>query len=362
MKITKLDVRFYKRPYDVPISNGKYTYYNTEIVLCRVFTDEDIIGVGWTHGDEMVLTAAKKMESYLVGEDPINVEKIWEKIYLPKIFGRKGLETRAISAIDIALWDIRGKVFGQPLYKLLGGFRNEVPVYVAGGYYETGKSNRGLQAEMEKNLSKGIRAIKMKIGRLSVKEDVKRIEDVRKTVGDSVDILVDANNAYSRIDALKMGLELDRLGVYWFEEPVNCDDLEGSAFLVNKINTPIAIGENEYTRYGFRDIIEAKATNVLNADAQILGGITEWKKVADLAAAYNIPVAPHGDQEIHVHLVASVSNGLIVEYYDTNLNALLNRMFKNKTKLNPNGTVSPSELPGIGFELNLEGLEEFRAI
>jgi D-arabinonate dehydratase len=361
MKITKMDVRFYKKPYDIPISNGKYTYYNTEIVICQVSTDEGITGVGWTHGDEMVLCAAKKIEPYIIGEDPINVERIWDKIYLPKIFGRKGLATRAISAVDIALWDIRGKAFGQPLYKMLGGFRKEVPVYVAGGYYETGKSNSGLQEEMEANLQKGIKAIKMKIGRFTIKDDLKRIEDVRKTVGDSVDILVDANNAYSRMDAFKIGLELDRLGVYWFEEPVNCDDIDGSAFLVDRINTPIALGENEYTRYGFRDIIAARATNVLNADAQILGGITEWKKVADLAAAYNMPLAPHGDQEIHVHLVASISNGLIVEYYDTNLNALLDRMFKTKTVLNPNGTVSPSELPGIGFEVNFDAIEEFLA-
>lgn len=360
MKIIGMEVLPYSKPFDVPISNGKYTYYSTDIVLCLVHTDVGITGIGWTHGDEMTYIAAKKLEPYILGEDPINVEKIWEKIYLPKIFGRKGLATRAISAVDIALWDIRGKVSNLPLYKLLGGYRTEVPVYVAGGYYEDNKSNENLQLEMQKNLEKGVKAIKMKIGRFSIAEDVKRIEDVKSSVGSDVDILVDANNAYSRIDAMKMGRELDNLGIYWFEEPISCDDLEGSAILVDKINTPIASGENEYTRYGFKSMLDTKSINVLNADAQILGGITEWKKVADMASAYNIPVAPHGDQEIHVHLVSSVANGLIVEYYDTNTNVLRDRMFKNKTLLNSNGTVSPSELPGIGVELDLEAIEEFK--
>lgn len=360
MKITKMEVHAYSKPYDTPISNGKYTYYTTDIVICLVHTDEGFTGIGWTHGDEITYTAAKRIEPYLIGEDPINVERIWEKIYLPKIFGRKGLATRAISAVDIALWDIRGKVAQLPLYKMLGGYRSEVPVYVAGGYYESGKSNRKLQEEMEENLAKGVKAIKMKIGRVTIKEDIKRIEDVKNSVGPEVEVLVDANNAYSRMDALKIGSALDELGVYWFEEPISCDDFEGSAILVDRLKTPIAAGENEYTRYGFKDMVQAKSVNVVNADAQILGGITEWKKVADYVSAHNIPIAPHGDQEIHVHLVAAVANGLIVEYYDTNTNVLRDRMFKNKTQLNPNGTVSPSELPGIGVELDLDAIKEFK--
>ncbi len=360
MKITSLEVRAYSKPFDVPISNGKYTYYSTDIIICQIHTDAGLTGVGWTHGDQITYTAAKNIEPYIVGEDPINVERIWEKMYLPKIFGRKGLATRAISAVDIALWDIKGKFANLPLYKLLGGFRAEVPVYIAGGYYESGKSNDGLQKEMEENLAKGVKAIKMKIGRLSIAEDIKRIEDVQKSVGPDVDVLVDANNAYSRMDALKMGRALDSLGVYWFEEPISCDDFEGSALLVQKLDTPIAAGENEYTRYGFRDMIQSHSVNIVNADAQILGGITEWKKVADFTATHNIPIAPHGDQEIHVHLVSSVANGLIVEYYDTNTNVLKDRMFKNKMTLNPNGTVSPSELPGIGVELDLDAIKEFR--
>ena len=281
-------------------------------------------------------------------------------MYLPKIFGRKGLTTRAISAVDIALWDIIGKAAGRPLYRLLGGSRDEVPVYIAGGYYETDKSVSQLREEMEQNIAKGIKAIKMKIGRLPLSEDLKRIEAIREEVGDRVDILVDANNAYSRIDALKIGRMMEKLNVYWFEEPLAPDDLEGAAELARSLDVPIASGENEYTLWGFRDIITSGSVDIINADAQVLGGITEWRKVAGFAMAHHIPIAPHGSQEIHVHLVASVPNGLIVEYYDSNLASLNDAMFEQKLSLNPNGTVSPFKGPGLGVTINFEAIEPYR--
>jgi D-arabinonate dehydratase len=171
---------------------------------------------------------------------------------------------------------------------------------------------------------------------------------------------VDANNAYNRLDAFKMGRELDKRDIYWFEEPLSPDDLEGCAELCRRIDTPVAIGENEYTRWGFKQILDAGAAQVLNADAQVLGGITEWKKVADLAMASHILVAPHGDQEIHAHLVSAVPNGLIVEYYDNNLNTLKEKMFKTHLTLDADGNVRVPSMPGIGFEIDFEALDRFR--
>ncbi len=360
MKIIKFDVRRYTRPFDQPISNGKYTYYGTNLVVCQVFTDTGITGIGWVDGQDIVYQAVKRMEEYVLGEDPFNVERIWDKLYLPKIFGRKGLTTRAISVIDIALWDIIGKAAGKPLYQLLGGYRDSVPVYIAGGYYQDDGTNPNLKEEMEENIDKGVKAVKMKIGKVSIAEDIERIEEVRSIVGNRIEILVDANNAYSRIEALKMGRELDRLGVYWFEEPLNPDDLKGAAELDSKIDTPVAAGENEYTHHGFRDLIDSGSASIINADAQVLGGITEWKKVANYAMAHHIPIAPHGSQEVHIHLVSAVPNGLIVEYYDSNTDVLRNLMFKNNLKLNKDGTVSPPNKPGLGFEVDFDAIGEFR--
>lgn len=359
MKIVDLIVKAYSAPHPRPISNGKYTYGATEIVICQVLTDEGVIGLGWAHGTSLVIDTLLSLRDRVLGEDPFNVERIWDKMYLPKVYGRKGFETRAISAVDIALWDIIGKVAGRPVRQLLGGYADAIPAYIAGGYYESGKNHDGLREEMRANLASGAKAIKMKIGGASIQEDIDRIDAVRETIGTGVKLLVDANNAYNRIDALKMGRELDKRDIYWFEEPLHPDDLEGCAELCRKLDTPIAVGENEYTRWGFKQLIDLKVAQVLNADAQVLGGITEWKKVADLAMAAHVLVAPHGDQEIHTHLVSAVPNGLIAEYYDNNTNALLKDMFPHPLKPDGRGYVSVPDKPGLGVDINFEAIAKY---
>lgn len=359
MKITDLNVWAYAAPYEQAISNGKYTYGATEIVVCEVLTDEGITGIGWTHGTHVVVDTMMSLKERIIGQDPFNVEKIWDMMYLPKIYGRKGFETRAISGIDIALWDIKGKVAGRSIHQLLGGYSSSIPAYIAGGYYESGKDYTRLQEEMRINIKNGAGAVKMKIGAVSIREDLERIDAVRDAIGPDIRLLVDANNAYNRMDALKMGRELDRRDIYWFEEPLSPDDLDGSAELCRKLDTPIAIGENEYTRWGFKQLIDKQAGMILNADAQVLGGITEWKKVADLAMASHILMAPHGDQEIHMHLVAAVPNGLIAEYYDNNTNALLKEMFKEPVKLDGSGHILLPHRPGLGVTIDFERITRY---
>ena len=360
MKITEIAVQAYSAPHQNPISNGKYTYGATEIVVCEVITDEGVVGVGWAHGTNLVIDTMLSLRERIIGEDPFNVERIWDMMYLPKVYGRKGFEMRAISAIDIALWDIKGKVAGRSIRQLLGGFADSVPAYIAGGYYEAGKGVEGLREEMRNNLASGARAIKMKIGGTSISEDLERIDIVREIIGSDVALLVDANNAYNRIEALKMGRELDKRDIYWFEEPLSPEDIEGCAELCRKLDTPIAIGENEYARWGFKQLIDANAAQILNADAQVLGGITEWKKVADLAMANHILIAPHGDQEVHTHLVSAIPNGLIAEYYDNNTNALLKEMFTEPIKLDERGCISAPNKPGLGVTINFEKILKYR--
>ena len=359
MKITEVTSAIYSRPHERPITNGKYTYTEISVVVVKVTTDDGLTGIGWAGGGSIVGETVKELEPYVVGEDPFNVERIWDKMYLPKVFGRKGLTTRAISAVDIAIWDLIGKAVEKPLYQLLGGYRDTVPAYIAGGYYEEGKGLDGLSREMETNLKLGARAIKMKIGAVSLREDEKRVKAVREVIGDEVDLLVDANNAYNTYQATQMAHRLEEYDAFWFEEPVSPDNIGGSAEVAASSDIPIATGENEYTRWGFRDLIEARAADIINADAQVLGGITEFRKVADLASAYEIPVAPHGSQGVHVHLVAAIPNGLIVEYYEKNTNPLEGMMFDQSLEL-VNGQVSPPKRPGLGVELNEKALEPYR--
>lgn len=360
MRITDIQINAYSAPHATPISNGKYTYGSTDIVVVTVLTNEGVVGYGWAHGTDIVIDTLKSLAARVIGEDPFNVQRIWDKMYLPKVYGRKGFETRAISAIDIALWDIMGKVAGRPVRQLLGGFRDTVPAYIAGGYYEADKNHEGLRQQMLRNLASGAKAVKMKIGGATIEEDLERIDVVRETVGSAVKVMVDANNAYTRLEALRMGRELDKRNIFWFEEPLHPDDLEGCAELCRKLDTPIAIGQNEYTRWGFNQLIQNHCAQILNADAQVLGGITEWKKVADLAMASHILVAPHGDQEIHTHLVSAIPNGLIVEYYDNNTNSLLNDMFSSHIRLDANGCVTAPTAPGIGVEIDFQAIERYR--
>jgi D-arabinonate dehydratase len=368
VKITQVSAELYAKPYKTPISNGKYTYDASKNVVVRISTDENIEGVGICGGggisalpdNDIVVTVVNDMAQALIGEDPFNVERIWESLYQPKIFGRKGLTTRAISAIDIALWDIVAKAVERPLYQVLGGYTDEVRAYIAGGYYEEGKGLAELQDEMVGYVSQGANAVKMKVGAVPLREDEARVCAVREAIGPNVDLLVDANNAYVHADAVRMGRILEDYAAFWFEEPVSPDNMRGSALTARSSTVPVAAGENEYTRWGFRELFEAGAVDIVNPDAMVLGGITEYRRVAALASAYEIPIAPHGMQEIHIHLLAAFPMPLILEYYNPNVAGLNDVMFQEKLQLTNKGTVKLPQGPGLGVELNWEALREYK--
>jgi len=360
MKITDISSEEYRWPRAKPITNGLHTYTHSELSFVKIETDEGVTGIGLGRGGAIALATIEKLKPELIGEDPINVERLWNKMWVPKLIGRRGMTTRAISSIDIGLWDIRAKVAGMPLYKMLGGFRDRVPTYVAGGYYEEGKGLKELAQEMDYNVEMGARAVKMKIGAVSVCEDAERVKAVRDAVGPDVKVLVDANCAYRYYEAIQLAKRIEEYDVFWFEEPVAADDYAGHRKLAQATSIPIASGENEYTRYGFRDLIAEEAVAVLNADAEILGGVTEWMKVAALAQANHIDVAPHGSQEIHVHLVSAVPNGLILEFYSDTTNPMWGKIYRETLRINSDGTVSPPDVPGIGADPNYEELAPYR--
>ncbi len=360
MKITGIATEEYRWPRARPITNGLHTYTHLEFSLVRIKTDEGIEGIGLGNGGAIWRSTIERLAPELIGEDPINVERLWAKMWVPKLIGRRGLTTRAISSIDIGLWDIRAKVANLPLYKLLGGYRDAVPTYVAGGYYEDGKGLKELAAEMEHNLRMGARAIKMKVGAVPISEDVERVRVVRETIGPDVKLLIDANCAYRWYSAVQFAKRIEEYDIFWFEEPVKPDDYDGHRKLAQQTSIPIATGENEYTRYGFRDLIKHDAAAIFNADAKVLGGVTEFMKVAALAQANDLDIAPHGTQDIHVHLVAAIPNGLILEFYRDTVDPMWGRIYKTTLALNADGTVSPPTAPGIGVDPDYAVLAEYR--
>ena len=360
MKIVEITTEAYRWPRSKPISNGMHTYTHVELSLVKIKTDMEITGIGLGGGGAIEKATIERLKPILLGEDPLDVERLWHKMWVPKLIGRRGLTTRVISTIDIGLWDLRAKVVGLPLYKLLGGYRDRVPAYVAGGYYEEGKGLKELAEEMAYNVEMGARAIKMKIGALPIREDVERVKVVRQTIGPDVKLMVDANCAYRYYEAIQLAKRIEEYDPFWFEEPVAPDDYEGYHKLAQATTIPIAAGENEYTRYGFRDLIAQKAVAILNADAVILGGVTEFMKVAALAQAYDLDIAPHGPQELHVHLVAAIANGLILEYYRDTVDPMWGKKYRHTLRINDDGTVSPPEVPGIGIDPNDDALRPYR--
>ncbi|MCG8350381.1 MAG: mandelate racemase/muconate lactonizing enzyme family protein [Chloroflexales bacterium] len=360
MKITKISLETYSWPRKQPIANGKHTYTNYGMTLVNIETNEGITGIGIGGAGKIARATIAKLTPLLIGEDPLDVERLWHKMWAPKLIGRRGFTTRAISIIDIGLWDLRAKAAGMPLYKLLGGYRDRVPIYIAGGYYAEGRGLKELAEEMVSYVEMGARAVKMKIGALPIPEDVARVKAVREAIGPDIKLMVDANCAYRAYEAIQVAKRIEEYDPFWFEEPIAPDDYAGHRRIAETTSIPIATGENEYTRYGFRDLIATNAVPILNADATHLGGVTEFMKVVALAQAHDLDIAPHGKQEVHVHLVAAIANGLILEFYPKEFNPLWGQMYHSTLQINDDGAVSPPNVPGIGIDPNYEVLQQYR--
>jgi len=361
MKVVEVVTNLYRSKRSRPIRNGLYTYSESGRVIVRVRTDDGIEGIGWAGGqagpDMVIFEAAKALSQHAVGLDVYDTERLWERMFQPKLIGRRGMSVRAMAAIDIAMWDAAGKTAGIPLHKMLGGYRDRVPAYLAGGYYLEGKTLDDLANEMRQKVALGARYVKMKVGGASMREDEERVKVVREAIGPDVQLMVDANNAYSALDAITIARRLEKYEPFWFEEPVHAEDYAGLAKVQANTAIPIATGENEYTRYGFRDLIECGGADILQPDANVLGGITEFRHIASMASAYRLPLAPHGSSLLHVHLVSAFSNGLIVEHVITEGSGK-GGMFTNRLQLDEDGMVSPPDAPGLGLQLNEEYLKE----
>ena len=356
MKITNVHVERYRWPKEKPIANGKHLYTHNDLNLLVIDTDEGITGYGCSWAIEF----ADSMGQAIIGEDPLNNERLWQKIYVPKFIGRRGTSCKTVSAIDIALWDIKAKAAGMPLYRLLGGYRESVPCYVAGGYYAKDKGLRELQQEMEEYISWGVKAVKMKVGALSLKEDAARVKAVRQAIGPDTKLMLDANCSYRFFEAIEFAHMVEEYEPYWFEEPVDADDYDGYRKVAAKTIIPLAGGENEVTRFGFRDLINTQAVSILNPDAASLGGVTEYMKIAGYADANGLMMSPHGQQQLHVHLDCSVPNAPMAEFYPPQYDAKVYEAFLNPVVFNPDGTVSPSQAPGAGLDINRAALMPYR--
>lgn len=275
------------------------------------------------------------------------------------LHGRAGSVMRAISAIDIALWDRNSRAAGLPLNEYLGSFRaEEVPAYASGGYYAEGKTPEMLAEEMAGYVEMGFTAIKMKVGRLDLDSEEERIAKVREAIGPDVLLMLDANNIWSDLaPALRFMKRIEPYDPYWIEEPFSPDDIDNHARLAERTPIPVATGEIEAGRWRHKELLEKKATAILQTDAAVCGGITEWRRIAAIADGYGATMSPHWFHDLHAHLVASTSNARFVEYFsdDTVLN--FRRLIDRQLEVR-NGQLLLADLPGLGFCFNEELVAE----
>ena len=355
-------------------------------LLVEIETDTGIVGIGEAGigGGATADVIAKSLKPLLIGEDPLLIEGLWQKMFArTRQFGRRGLVMQAMSGIDIALWDIAGKVANLPLYRLLGGCRDRVEAYASGGFYQEGKSAADLAAEAEGYRARGFKGMKMKVGRnpstqtplreligdaqfceVDPEEDLARVAAVRQALGPKAKLMVDVNCAWSPAMAIAMGREMERHNLYWIEEPVATDDIEGSAEVARVLAAPIAGYETELGLYGFRELISRGAVDIVQLDLAWSGGFSEGRRIAAYAHAHHRMVAPHAFAGAvllvaSLHFAAAIPNGLDLEW-DQNPNAIREELLKEPLRLEKDGTVKVPERPGLGIELDHAAVERYR--
>lgn len=299
MKITEVIAHQLLVDVDEPFTSSRGWFYRTKgALVVEIRTDDGIVGWGDCYGPAAVNRSIVEslLRPSLIGRDPFDVEVLWEELYNKvKDYGLSGMTVSSISGVDIALWDIIGKATGKPIHKLIGGaFRTTLQAYATGLYFRNmDRLNEEAVEEALRYRSQGFKAIKMKIGLGSISKDIERVAAVRDAIGPDVALMVDANHCFNVPQAINIGRELEKLDVLWFEEPISPEDLDGYVEVSRRLDMAVAGGENEFTKFGFRRIIEKRAMDVVQPDVCAAGGITECKKIATLAQASSIQCVPH---------------------------------------------------------------------
>lgn len=359
MKITHIEVinlRYeYPRGKGFRYAGGVATGRLTSLV--RVLTDEGIVGVGsaYSHPDMVRAVVEGNLRDILVGDNPTQVEALWDKMYrITRWYGRKGAAISALGAVDTALWDIRGQALGQPIYKLFGAQRDRVPAYASALLWREDVAE--LAAEARDYLAQGYRAVKMRLGR-SWDYDTHAVRAVREAIGPQARLMVDGSMRYALDTALRLARELEAAQAFWFEEPFPPEDVDAFAQLRPQVHVPLAAGENEFGVQGFRELIRARALDIVQPDCSRSGGITECRRIGLMAAEHGLRVATHTWSDAvalvaNMHLIASLPNGITVEV-DRTGNPLIDDLLVEPLVVRE-GEIALPNGPGLGVELNME--------
>jgi L-alanine-DL-glutamate epimerase-like enolase superfamily enzyme len=360
MKITHVTTRVLSTPADNPLVVGLPAPTDTrEFVTLELGTDQGLVGLGLTFFGGALTPALKAAVDGLarltIGEDPTRVEAIVAKLRRAAgASGPGGIFTLALSAIDIACWDLRGKALGRSVHALLGGLRERVATYASGALMrQHGVDYLAKAGPRLRDM--GFRQMKMQCGsEPTVTASIERVRVLREAIGPDVDLMCDINQLWSVNHAIEVGRRIEPYHLFWLEDPVAHDDYSGLARIADALTTPIAAGEYHYGIVPFRHMLEARSIDIVMIDVLRVGGITQWMKVAGMAEAFNVPVVSHLVPEIHVHLIGAIPNGLTVEYMPWSL-----RLFEETPKLDAGQLVVPAT-PGLGLAFDQAELKRYQ--
>ena len=359
MKIASIEVSVLRVPLDRPyVAAGRQVSGNWH-VMAEITTSDGVKGFGYIVAlREMfvraVASATRELANLLIGTDVLDTEAAWHRMASAGDWvGPGGLLNYAIAPLDIALWDAAGKTLGQPIYKLLGGFRDRLPAYASDGFWYS-LSLDELATSARKAVDEGFRAVKLRVGNEKHPDgEVARVRAVRDAVGPDVAIMVDATETWPLDRAIRTGRALQEAGVVWIEDPVVHTDIAGMARVTAALDVPVATGEHLYQLSDFARLLEARAASIALIDLGRIGGITPWRHVASLAHAFGVRVGGHVLPEIHIHLLCAVPNSYLVEYVPRSA-----RLLQAMPALTDGAMIAPSA-PGFGLELDRDAVRAF---
>lgn len=362
MRVQGLEVSVYRIPTDRPEADGTIAWSSTVLVLVEALADSGERGLGFSYASTAAATLIRDtLKQIVVGMPVENVEAAWgAMIKSVRNIGRPGVASTAISAVDLALWDLKARAVGQALFTLLGPFRQSVPIYGSGGF--TSYSERELAEQQAGWAAAGIPRVKMKIGKdwgTKPEEDLARVRVARQAIGDGPELFVDANGAYTAKQAIRQAQRLVEYGVPYFEEPVSSDQLDQLALVRQHIPQAVAAGEYGYDPWYFRDLLQAQAVDIMQADATRCLGASGWLEAARLAHSFGIPFSAHTAPSIHAQLGCAAPQISHVEYfYD---HARIERMLFDGAPEPKEGQLSPDpQRPGLGLELKRQDAQKWR--
>ena len=368
VKIVSVLARTVCVPLDRATAFARREVTRRDYALVKVRTDDGVEGIGHCYGGHgaggLVTEAVRQLLGpLLIGRDPHDSEALWAEMYQEALLhGRAGSVMRAISILDIALWDRNARAASLPLYKYLGAAHSgTVPAYASGGYYLEGKEPRYLGEELARYRDAGFRAVKMKVGRLDPAAEEARIAAAREAIGPDVLLMLDANNAWRDLPtALRYIARYADYDPYWIEEPFSPDQIDSHAALAAAIRIPVATGEIEAGRWRFKELLEKRAAAILQTDAAVCGGITEFRKIAALADGFGVTMCPHWFHDLHIHLVAASPNATFVEYFPDDQVLNFRRIIDAQLEVVQGALALPSA-PGLGYRFDERAIEGCQA-